>query len=507
MISGMTQLLASHALSERVVRVEADWRLGDVADEINARRATHAAVFEGGRFRGIVALNSIATQRIFGDLLRKGEVRPVPGDTLIADIAHRMESTLLDAVAVLDRDHSYLGVVTQDSLMRCLILDSQRRFEEIERLKAQQERLRMVGQMTCGVAHELNNALTPVLCYLGLLRSGGGLPPGALSDVDLVLTAAQDAADIVHRLQGFYRPAAGSDRVEAVDMRQLLLDVQALTRPRWRDEALASGATIEFEVSVPRSVSVMGDSGALRELFTNLVFNAVDAMPSGGRIALRLCASGSSAVVEVTDTGCGMSGEQLRRCLEPFYTTKGDRGTGLGLSICQQIVCDHGGRLEVESEPARGATFRVLLPLEFHATVEEDSPDLPVVPRRVLYVDDDQRARQAVARLLEVLHQKVDVAEDAETALRLMKETRYDLLLTDLTLPNVNGMSFTREIRKLDGDLPVVLLTGWACSLAFLGGPPESRPDAVLQKPLSLEALRDVLRQVLRTGERGGSIR
>jgi CheY-like chemotaxis protein len=222
-------------------------------------------------------------------------------------------------------------------------------------------------------------------------------------------------------------------------------------------------------------------------------------MPAGGQIRVKSYARASHVVVEVTDTGCGMSEEQRQRCFEPFYTTKGDRGTGLGLSICQEITLDHGGRLEVESEYGQGSTFRVLFPVEGQASTEELLPNIvSLLPWRILYVDDDKRSRQVVRRLLEFLRQEVDVADDSVAALQLFRKTRYDMVLTDLTMPNVNGITFTREIRQIHHGIPVVLLTGWMYSLASLGGPAESRPDAVLQKPLTVQALRNVLEQIQR---------
>ena len=500
----MMQLLACQAISDRIVRVDADFHLDDVAEEISARQATHAAVFEGERFRGIVALNSLsAAQRIFGDLLPRREVHSVASETPITTVVHQMGTALLEGVAVLDPAGNFLGIVTQDSLMRCLLVDSQERLDEIERLKMQQERLRVVGQMACGMAHELNNALTPILGYLSLLQLKNELADDTSSQIDLVLTAAQDAAATVRRLQSFYRPARAPDSKGLVDIRVLLSEVEALTRPRWSDEAQASGSTIDFILDGEPSLWVKGNCGSLRELFTNFVFNAVDSMPVGGQIRVKSYARASHVVVEVTDTGCGMSEEQRQRRFEPFYTTKGDRGTGLGLSICQEIILDHCGRLEVESEYGHGSTFRVLFPVESQASAEELLPNtVSLLPWRILYVDDDKRSRHVVMRLLEFLRQEVDVADDAEAALQLFRKTRYDMVLTDLTMPNVNGITFTREIRQIHYGMPVVLLTGWVCSLASLGGPAESRPDAVLQKPLTVQALRSVLEQM----QRGSSV-
>ena len=226
----------------------------------------------------------------------------------------------------------------------------------------QQERLRALGEMASGVAHDFNNALTPILGYSELLiNRGGTLPPGeAVEYLKTINTAATDAASVVNRLREFYRPAAEQDVFHSLDLNVLVLQTITLTQPRWKDQARSRGVTISIVPELHAGLKpVEGDAPALREMLTNLIFNAVDAMPSGGTLTLRTGMEGDRCVLSIQDTGMGMTPEVKQRCLEPFFSTKGDQGTGLGLSMCFGIIQRHQGVLEMESGPDRGTTFSI----------------------------------------------------------------------------------------------------------------------------------------------------
>jgi signal transduction histidine kinase len=210
----------------------------------------------------------------------------------------------------------------------------------------QQERLRAVGQMASGVAHDLNNTLTPILGYTDLLLRDPQLPEGLRERVRWIHTAGQDAAAVVQRLQLFYRPPTPAELTQSVNLVQLVRQIPELTRPKWRDEAQHTGRTIEVELDLCDTAPVRGIAHELREVLTNMVLNAVDAMPSGGQITLRVRATDETVCAEVTDTGTGMTEEVRLHCFEPFFTTKGNTGTGLGLSVCHGIIQRHGGTIE-----------------------------------------------------------------------------------------------------------------------------------------------------------------
>ena len=360
----------------------------------------------------------------------------------------------------------------------------------------QQERLRAVGQMAGGVAHDLNNSLSPVLGYAEMLASAPDLPEKLREWALLIETGARDAAAVVERLREFYRPQ-DEDEVDrqAVNLRELMTQIPQLTRPKWRDEAQRTGRNIDVELDLESEPFVHGTPAELREVLTNLVFNAVDAMPSGGKITLHLSSTPECAVIEVTDTGIGMLDDVASRCFEPFFTAKGSGGTGLGLSVCHGIVQRHGGRFEIDTEPGHGTTMRIILRLAVQDELaEREEPIVAALPsRRVLYIDDDLRLRQLVSTLLEELGQKVDLAKSGAEGLELFQQNQYDVVLTDLGMPGIDGREVTRIIKTTRQDVPVIMVTGWGSPSLQQRVDGAVEPDQLVPKPLTLAKLREAL--------------
>ena len=227
-----------------------------------------------------------------------------------------------------------------------------------------QERLSALGTMAAGIAHDFNNALTLILGYSDLLLSGMRAEPERpeAKHVRVIATAAQDAAQIVRRLREFHRPADGKETRVSMHLNQLVEQAVTMTRPKWQDLANDHDVHVKVNTELGEIVSILGDPAELREMLTNLIFNAVDALPNGGTITVRTKMEGLEVHLSVADNGIGMDEETRRRCLEPFYTTKGERGTGLGLSAVYGIIERHGGTLDIESEKGRGTMFCISLP-------------------------------------------------------------------------------------------------------------------------------------------------
>lgn len=394
-------------------------------------------------------------------------------------------------------------VQTQEALRK-----SRQQLEEtLEKLKEsqeqiiQQERLRALGQMASGIAHDLNNSLSPVLGYAELVGSTPNLPEDIRQAMIHIQTGARDAAAVVARLREFYRvqPTGGDAMHEAVPLAGVLRQIRELTRPKWRDEAQRTGRSIDFRLELQDEVTARGNPAELREVFTNLVFNAVDAMPSGGQVTLSLQAVDGHAVVAISDTGIGMTSEVASRCFEPFFTTSKPQGTGLGLSVCHGIIQRHKGKIEIETDPGCGATFRVYLPLagEFQAAAieEDDSPPLPNA--RVLYIDDDSRLRRLAATLFERLGLEADLAQGGAEGLSLLKANHYDVVVTDLGMPHIDGREVTRLVKSIRVGTPVIMVTGWGSGFVSEDDFSDDAPDHWVAKPLTESKLRKVLGEVL----------
>jgi signal transduction histidine kinase len=234
-----------------------------------------------------------------------------------------------------------------------------------QRQMLNQARLSAFAEMAGGVVHDFSNALMAVIGYSEMLLGGDG---GALDDrattleyLRIINTAGRDAAEVVSRLRDFYRPRATAES-QVVDLKEVLHQAVLMTKPKWKDPARPSGTEVIVRVELQHLPSMTGNPAELREMLANLIFNAVDAMPQGGTLTLRTSEAAGSVILEVTDTGEGMSVEVRARCLDPFFTTKGDKGTGLGLAMVFGIVQRQQGQIEIESTPGVGTKFRITLP-------------------------------------------------------------------------------------------------------------------------------------------------
>ena len=369
----------------------------------------------------------------------------------------------------------------------------------LEQQLIQQERLRAVGEMASGIAHDFNNALSPIVAFSELLLAH----PRALEDreraaqyVRMINTAARDAASVVARLRQFYRREDG-ESLRAVDLNRVVEETVSLTRPRWKDQAEASGVAITVCTELGPVPAVRGSEADLREALANLVFNAVDAIPQAGTIALRTRSEGAEVVLEVSDTGVGMSAEVQQRCLEPFFTTKGAQGTGLGLAVVYGIVRRHGGTVTVESQAGRGTTFTLRLPAHQEAPVEHADTTTPTPARRlrVLVVEDEPLVLDTVVECLTADGHTVVSAASGRQALEKFTADDFDVVLTDWAMPGMNGDQLAGAIKRLSPASPVIVLSGFGDTLQPSAGTP-ANVDAVLSKPVTLDALRAALAQV-----------
>lgn len=235
--------------------------------------------------------------------------------------------------------------------------------QKAQRQAVQQERLSAFGEMAGGVVHDFSNALMSVIGYSDILLKDAAArrdETKALEYLRIINTAGRDGAHVVSRLRDFYRPRGAADLFEPLDLKEIALQSIALAKPRAAQRG--AGKAVSLETDLVDNVTAAGIGAELREVLTNLIFNALDAIPGAGVVTLRMRGNDGEAILEVIDTGAGMAPEVRERCLEPFFTTKGDQGTGLGLAMVFGIIKRHQGILEIESEPGQGTTVRVRLP-------------------------------------------------------------------------------------------------------------------------------------------------
>lgn len=366
--------------------------------------------------------------------------------------------------------------------------------------QSRRRRTEMLGQMAMGVAHDFNNLLTTLLGHAELLRaqlaSGHADPHAAREHLRAMERAATDGASLVRKIQQYIRHEK-RERFEPVELHRLAEEVITLTRPYWYNEPRRSGIAIVLDADLHPLPPTSGYPTELREVLVNLVLNAVQAMPAGGTLRVRTRRDAQrGAVVEVEDTGVGMTERVRRRIFEPLFTTKGARGTGMGLTVVNGIVQEHGGRIEVESQPGRGTLFRLIFPFaaEDPAPIAAEAPAPPVAarPARLLVVDDEPMVRAVTARLLGLKGHTVAQAPGGHEALAMLETDTFDLVVTDLSMPEMSGRELAALLHERHPALPVLLLTGDTDADAE-----SEHVRAVIKKPFKLDALEAVIQRAL----------
>ena len=323
------------------------------------------------------------------------------------------------------------------------------------------EKLRALGEMAAGVAHDFNNLLAVIVGRAELLLRRTPAPDLARG-LETIRQAALDGAQTVRRIQEFTRTRR-TRPFRRVDLLDVVREVVEMTRPRWKDEAQSRGVAYEVGIEGGPVPWVAGRPEELREVFTNLLANALEAMPGGGRLAIVLGTEAGSATVAVRDTGAGMARETAQRVFEPFFTTKGPQGSGLGLSVVWGIVTRHGGSVEVDSRPGEGSTFTVRLPIA--RSMPEPPPGSvalrPMRPARVLVVDDEAGVRDVLRDLLGGEGYTVLDAPDGRAGLALSETEPIDLVLSDVSMPGMSGWEVAEAFHARFPHVPVGLITGW----------------------------------------------
>jgi signal transduction histidine kinase len=376
--------------------------------------------------------------------------------------------------------------------------------KETQQQVIQQERLRAVGTMASGIAHDLNNGLSLIMGYGDLLlQDEVKFPPGSQEHRYLghMVRAGQDNATLVKRLRNFYRPCASSEERQLVDLNELAQETISLTSPRWGVSAQANAITITVKSEFGKIPQIAGSPEELREVLTNLIFNAVDALPYGGCITFRTYAQGDRVLLEVSDNGSGMTLETQQRCLEPFYSTKGAAGSGLGLSMSYGIIRRHGGSITIKSELRQGTTFVIDLPVSSDKVLPTAARSREPVRRlRTLVVDDQPGICEIVSAYLAVDGHIVETAASGREALEKFDRADFDLIITDRAMPETNGIELAAAIKRLQPQKPVIMLTGFASGLESDSAAAEN-VDLVVNKPVCLDDLREAIHKVMRHPE------
>ncbi len=363
--------------------------------------------------------------------------------------------------------------------------------------RIREEKLRALGSMAAGIAHDFNNLLMAILGNVELLQMElkGTKFEERLKNIE---SCVNDGAKTIKRIQTFVKGRSGNQTAteKAVETSSIIEEAVQFTRPLWKDDCEKKGIYISVETELEKGLKANIPAYELREVLINLIINAIDAMPSGGRIIIRSYKKGDNAVIEVRDTGTGMDEDVLSHIFDPYFSTKETGSSGLGLSIVYGLISNVGGKIDVVSKKGCGSTLVILLPSEEQDEREPD-PEFDERPSdseqlRIMVIDDELQIVELIGLMLGSLGHHVTVCNDPMDAISRVEREDFDLVLTDLGMPGLSGWEIASKIRQVSPKTCVVLMTGWGASFKE-EELKEKGIDALLTKPFRLNDIIQVM--------------
>ena len=376
----------------------------------------------------------------------------------------------------------------------------------------QSEKLKSLGELAAGIAHDFNNVLAAILGRAQLLKMQFKPPPGKqekrkamidlIKSLEIIERASADGAETVRRIQEFSRKRSDDKEFTQVDVNKLLENSMEFTSVRWKDDAESKGIKINIEKEFSSLPMTSGSAAELREVFTNIINNAVDAMPQGGNIQIKTTQENNHISITIKDTGVGIPEDIRNRIFDPFFTTKGVQSTGLGMSTSYGIINRHKGTILVDSAAGEGTTFTIKLPITSNALgVEEKTKPILEEKREttILVVEDEEEVRNLLADILTESGHHVETASDGNQGIEMFKKNDFDLVFTDLGMPGMSGWQVAETIKTINGKTPVAIITGWNVELEE-SEMRERGVDLVVNKPFEVN-------QILRLVQEGMELR
>ncbi len=403
---------------------------------------------------------------------------------------------------------SQVSIFIENAQLFSELKQTLRELKQAQEQIIQAEKLRALGEMASGVAHDFNNVLAAIIGNIQLiLHQLGNLPLEEIRErLKVIEKASKDGAETVRRIQEF--TGVRRDReFTPLSLNDLIREVAVITEPRWKDQAQKRGIQIKWISELGDIPPILGNPSELREVFTNIVFNAIDAMPEGGQITITTQPQSDGWVeIRISDTGIGMTEEVKRRIFDPFFTTKGVTSSGLGLSVSFGIIKRHGGEILVDSEIGKGTSFIIHLPTGYgeEIPVEEREikrPAIEPMKAHILVIDDEDYVRDILYKMLTTKGHQVELASDGEEGIEKFKNLKFDLVFTDLGLPKVSGWDVGKAVKGINPKVPIVMITGWGMELDR-DKMNESGIDLVLSKPFSFDQIIQIVSDAMQLKEK-----
>jgi GAF domain-containing protein/ActR/RegA family two-component response regulator/anti-sigma regulatory factor (Ser/Thr protein kinase) len=405
-----------------------------------------------------------------------------------------------EQIELLNSIGSHLSVAIKNAQ---LFSDLENAYEDLMRAQdrlIKTEKLQRWGEMAGGVVHDFNNILTSILGRTQLLwkkleREKAEGSENLIRDLQLIEKSITDGAKILSRIQEFTKTKKDTN-FSLVNLNEIVEDSLEMTESYRESKAALSGIRIKVKKDLESIGEISGNATELREVVTNLIINAVDAMPQGGILTLKSHQDEESIYLVINDTGIGMSEEIKNKIFEPFFTTKGDQGTGLGLSVAYSIMARHEGEIEVRSSPGQGSTFTIKLPKCRETRISEKTKKLSGEQSRVLIIEDEKNIREVLDETLSAEGYEVTCAATGMEGIELFKKKEFDLVITDLGIPNMSGWEVADQIKSINPSTPVVLSTGWRLKLDPVKMKSQN-VDRVIKKPFNLEQVLEVVSDLM----------
>ena len=370
------------------------------------------------------------------------------------------------------------------------LIQEQKRFSDMQNRLIQNEKLRAMGEMAAGITHDINNILTPILGSVQLLKDTIK-EKEILKLLSVIEICAYDGMNITNKVKRLTKKY-NDDDFEIFNIDSVISDAIDLTKNKWLTESVLKGIKIDIIKSLKSNETIQGNITEIREVFINIIANAIDAMPLGGKIEVITKNKGSKVIIEIRDNGMGMNKEIQKRIFEPFFTTKGNNGSGLGLSISYNIILSHKGRMKIESEENVGTSFIVKLPICENIIKSEDEVSSPVIDfeGNVLVIDDQEQIRNVVSSMIKSIAKCKIKTCGCDNLDSELKRRKYDIIVCDFAMPNVNGLQVAQKVKEINKNAYFCLMTGWVGSFE---GQEMDNVDFVLNKPINKESLKQMI--------------
>ncbi|GAA0731339.1 hypothetical protein GCM10008905_33520 [Clostridium malenominatum] len=369
------------------------------------------------------------------------------------------------------------------------VINEQSKYYELQNKLIESEKLRAMGEMAAGIAHDINNVLTPIVGSVQLLKDNKIEDKNIVKHLKIIEICAYDGMNIANKVNMFTRKNI-KNKTEVFYIDDILTDAIDLTRSKWLTESNLNGIFIDVSFDLKSKSKVKGNATELREVFVNIIRNAIDSIKDEGKIEIITEEIGNTVFIKIRDNGIGMNEEILKRLFEPFFTTKGNKGSGLGLSLSYKIIQNHGGEIKIDSKENMGTCFNINLPICNEAEVEKKSNEEAInFDGNMLIIDDQNQIRNVISDMIKSIIDCRIKSCDNDNIEEELKRRKYDIIICDYSMPGMNGIQVAQIAKKLNKKVYFCLMTGWFGGLEV---DRNENVDLVLSKPIDKEKLKEI---------------